>query len=164
MSTLDNSHLYTFLDQHDIQYDRYDHAAVFTVEQAQQFVPELTAVGTKNLFLRDKKGKRHILLTVDHDKQVDLKSFGARYELGRLSFASADRLKRLLGIEPGSVSILALVNDVDHAVEFCIDEDLSSADALQCHPLINTATLVISRTDIDRFLTALGRSAKLVAL
>ena len=143
--------IYAFLDQNKIDYDRYDHPAVFTCEQAREMVPDLPAAETKNLFVKDKKGRLHMLVVVGYDKSVDLKALSEVLGVGRLGLASPDRLKRFLGVEPGSVTLLALVNDTEHVVEVVVDADVWKADALRCHPLVNTSTLVIGRDDMERF-------------
>ena len=109
--------IYEFLEKNKVEYERHDHEAVFTVEESKQLSPELDGASTKNLFLRDKKGSRHFLVTVPEDKQVDLKALSGKLDSSRLSFASPERLKMHLGIEPGSVSLLALANDYDNKVE-----------------------------------------------
>jgi len=91
--------IYEFLDSIDVSYERFDHPAVFTVSEAKQLSPEMDGASTKNLFLRDKKGIRHFLVTVPQDKKVDLKELSSILEASRLSFASPDRLKTYLGIE-----------------------------------------------------------------
>ena len=154
--------LFEFLETHGIAWQRTDHPAVFTVEEARRLVPPLPATPTKNLFLRDQKGARHFLVVVGHDKAVDLKALAPVIGSTKLSLGSPDRLKARLGIEPGAVSLLALVNDPAHQVEVFVDRALWQADALQCHPLVNTATLVIARESIERFLKATGHPWRLV--
>ena len=117
---------------------------------------------TKILFLRDKKGRHHVLVVVASDKQVDIKSLSVTLGFGHLSFGSPERLLKYLGIEPGSVTLLALINDTNHEVNVFIDYDLWRADALQCHPLVNTATLVISKEGIERFLRFTGHPFQLI--
>src|SRR5438128_12379600 len=104
-------HLETFLLEHQIQAQRYEHPPVMTVEESERLVPKLPGAKTKNLFLRDRKGARHFLVTVPHDRAVDLNALGSTLDAGRLGFASPERLAKHLGITPGSVSLLALVND-----------------------------------------------------
>ncbi len=133
-----------------------------TVEESERLVPRLPGAKTKNLFLRDKKGLRHFLVTVRHDLAVDLSSLGARIGAGRLGFASPDRLQKHLGITPGSVSLLALCNDAAGAVEFVIDRALWAAPAVQAHPLVNTATLILSHADLERFVAATGHSPHII--
>ena len=148
--------VYQFLADNHVEYERHDHPPVYTVADVERLVPPLPAAKTKNLFLRDKKGKRHFLVVVPAQKRVDIKALGAVIGAGRLSFGSADRLKRYLGVDPGSVTILAIIRDPDHAVEVIFDEILWQEEAFQFHPLINTSTLVISRDNLLRFLDAAG--------
>lgn len=150
--------IYAFLDQHGISYQRFDHEAVFTCEQAKKIRSEpMPGMDTKNLFLRDKKGKRHFLVTVPHEKQVDLKALTEALNVQQgLSFASPERLKQYLGLTPGSVTLLGLVNDSSHAVEVFIDEAVWHANAVCCHPLVNTATLCIAHAGLETFMRATG--------
>ncbi len=136
---------------------------MFTCEEADREVPPTgDAVHTKNLFLRDKKGKRHWLVVTDCAKAVDLRALAPRIGGDHLSLGSADRLQRYLGVTPGAVTILALINDRAHEVELVVDRDVWSARQLRCHPLVNTATLVLSREDVDRFITATGHRPSLI--
>ena len=145
-----------FLRSHGINAQRHAHPPVMTVEESERLVPKLPGAKTKNLFLRDKKGARHFLATVPHDLPVDLNALGAALAAGRLGFASPERLARHLGVTPGSVSLLALVNDAAGAVEFVLDRALWDAPAVQAHPLVNDATMVIAHADLERFLAATG--------
>ncbi len=142
--------IYKFLDQHGIAYQRFDHEAVFTVEEADK-IPAMPGAGTKNLFLRDKNAARHFLVVVGHEKRINLKALEEVLSVSKLSFASPERLKKYLGVEPGSVTLLGVVNDTEHAVEVVIDEELWG-QSLQCHPLVNTATLVIPPEGVEKFL------------
>ncbi|MDE2359569.1 MAG: prolyl-tRNA synthetase associated domain-containing protein [Betaproteobacteria bacterium] len=151
-----------FLALHGIQADRVEHPAVMTVEESERLVPPLPGAKTKNLFLRDKKGTRHFLVTVAHDHPVDLEALGAELGAGRLGFASSERLLKHLGVTPGSVSLLALVNDNAHAVELVIDRRLWAADAVHAHPLVNCATMVIPHAQLERFLAATGHDARIL--
>ncbi len=151
---------YQYLDEHQIEYERYDHPPVYTVDDVKRLVPPLPAAKTKNLFLRDHKGRRHFLVIVPADKRVDIKALNALIGASRLSFGSADRLRKFLGVDPGSVTIFALVNDPDHSVELIIDEILWTQQAYQFHPLINTATLVISNDNLKQFLASTGHDVR----
>ena len=153
--------IYSFLDAHGIAYHRCDHPAVFTVDEVKRLVPPLDGAHTKNLFLRDKKGRRHVLVVVGSDTQVDIKGLSALLGLDHLRFGSPDRLKKYLGIDPGAVSLLALLNDVNHEVGVFVDRALWTADALQCHPLVNTATLVMSKAELERFFALTGHMLNL---
>lgn len=154
--------IYEILERQGISYERTDHPPVFTVEEADRLVPPLPGAKTKNLFLRDNKGKRHFLVVVSGDKQVDLKHLHTVIDSTRVSFASPDRLKKHLDLEPGAVSMLAVVNDPNHDVELVIDRSLWEADAFQCHPLVNTSTLVVERSGLERLFDATGHEPRLI--
>ena len=147
-----------------IQPFRQEHPAVMTVEESERLVPPLPGAKTKNLFLRDKKGARHFLVTAPAQRPVDLEALGAALGAGRLGFASPDRLMRHLGIAPGAVSLLALANDAERAVAFVIERSLWEAEAVQAHPLVNTATLVLTHDDLVKFLAATGHEPRIVDL
>ena len=148
-----------FLREHSIVAACHMHPPVMTIEESERLVPRLPGAKTKNLFLRDKKGLRHFLVTVPHDVAVDLAALGAALGAGRLGFASPERLSTHLGITPGSVSLLALINDRVGAVEFVIDRKLWDAPAVHAHPLVNYATMVIAHAELERFLAATGHAA-----
>lgn len=148
-----------------VSYTRIDHPAVFTCDQADLAVPATVGgAHTKNLFLRDAKGRRHWLLVTDCAKQVDLRALAPALGADRLSLASPDRLARYLGLTPGSVTVFGLANDPGHEVELAVDRAVWEAAAWRCHPLTNTATLVVGRQDIDRFLAATGHQPRIVVV
>ena len=154
--------IYSFLESNNIAYESHDHKAVFTVEESKKYSPELDGTSTKNLFLRDKKGTRHFLITLPEDKNVDLKELSYKLDSSRLSFASPERLKKYLGIEPGSVSLLALANDEMKNVEAYIDKEIWNGESILCHPLVNTSTLVINIRDMEKFLNITGHGTNLI--
>lgn len=157
-------HLESFLRGHGIVAARHEHPAVMTVEESERLVPPLPGAKTKNLFLRDKKARRHFLVTVPHDLAVDLGALGVALDAGRLSFASAEQLARHLGVTAGSVSLLALLNDEARTVEFVIERALWNAAAVQAHPLVNTATMVLAHADLERFIAATGHAPRVIDL
>jgi len=145
-----------------IPYQRLDHAPVFTCEQAAQMVPDHDAGETKNLFIKDKKGRRHFLVSVDYGKSVDLKALGRQLGMAGLSLASPERLKQHLNVAPGSVTLLSVINDEQGQVEVILDQDLMCHQALACHPLVNTATLLIPLSHLLRFLEETGHKPKVM--
>lgn len=153
--------IYEFLKDNSIAFQRFDHPPVFTCEEAERLCPAMPGKATKNLFLRDKAGKRHFLVVVGYEKNVDLKKLKEVLGVAKLGFASEERLKTYLGVEPGSVTLLGLIHDPEHAVEVILDEGLKD-ESLQCHPLVNTSTLVISPEGIRAFLTATGHSCSIL--
>ena len=154
--------IYAFLNSHKIQYRRFDHPAVFTCEEAKNLCPDMPGIATKNLFLRDKNGERHFLVSVSYKKSADIKKLKELLGVTKLSFASPERLQKYLGVAPGSVTLLGLVNDAERAVEIIIDDELWASDFLQCHPLVNTASLAISHDGMKNFFLATGHEYKIM--
>lgn len=128
------------------------HAPVFTVEEAQKLKGDLPGAHTKNLFLRDKKGTMWLVVAL-FDRAVDLKGLGPRVGArGRLSFGSASRLMRFLGVVPGAVTPFAVLNDHGGAVSVVLDEGLRRQEIWNAHPLDNAMTTAVSGADMVRFL------------
>ncbi len=157
--------IYSVLGQLGIAYQKHEHPAVFTCAESTELRGKLEGVGeTKNLFLRNKNGDRHYLVSLPHEKQADLK--GLRQKLGeaKLSFASPERLMEHLGLTPGSVSLLGLIHNEAQAVTVILDQELWENEWIGCHPNINTATLVIARQDMERFLGSRGNEVRILPL
>lgn len=151
------------LEEHEIHYEMCTHPPVYTVEEASRLVPVLPGCKTKNLFLRDKKGKRHFLCVVCADAKVDLVALSSALEVNQLSLASPERLLKHLGITPGAVSLLALVTDKEaHAVELVVDAKVWKEAAVLCHPKHNAATLVMSHESCEQYIAATGHTAKVL--
>lgn len=153
-----------FLDKHDIRYERFDHKAVFTCDEANEVIPDLGGARTKNLFLRNKKGKRHFLLVICEDKAIDLTELSKQLDSSRFSFASAEQLNEYLGVEPGSVSLLSVLNDPENRVELIVDADVWSAAAVLCHPLVNTSTVVLPMDQLKTVMALLDRAVKVMEM
>jgi len=156
--------LLAMLDHHGITYQRSDHPPVYTIAEADRLVPPLPAAKTKNLFLRDQKGRRHFLVCVAADKQVDLKALAGALEVKRLSFGSARRLETYLGVTPGAVSVFGIINDPGCQVELVFDHSHWQQTAFQLHPLVNTSTLCIGREELIRFVALTGHAIKVIDL
>jgi|SRR3989344_1691020 len=150
--------LLSCLQEWGILYERFEHPAVFTCEESDRLCPPMPGVHTKQLLMRDKKGKRHVLLIVMHDKKVDIRELGKILEAKDLSFASPERLKNLLGVEPGSVTPFGLLFDRDHKVEVIMDSDAWEVRSFRFHPLVNTATLIIDQAGFEGFLAKTGHA------
>jgi len=138
-----------------IAYMRSDHVPLRTVEESKkvqdQFLSSADGGGhIKNLYLRDHK-KRNILLVAEQDKQIDLKTLNNKLGTGRLSFGSADRLMENLGVRPGAVTPLSMINGVKNGVHLFVDSELKSCKQIYVHPLVNDRTLGISAEGMQTF-------------
>lgn len=152
------------LDAAGISYERVDHPAAYTMEDLEQMdLPHKDAIA-KNLFLRDSSGKHHFLVVVDGHRQVDLKALKVLIGSSRLSFASDERLEKYLGLTPGSVTALGILNDKEGAVKVIFDEALKQKDIIGVHPNINTAMLYLKLDDLVRFLTDHGHGPSWVCM
>lgn len=146
--------IYEVLKQLDIPYVKHDHVPVYTCEEAAKHCGDIPGGKSKNLFLRNRKGDQHYLLIIEASKQADLKKVGDMVE-EKFSLASPERLMKWLKCEPGSVSLLALINDAEKHVKVLIDKDLwEENEILQYHPPNdNTSTLEVTTKDLQKFLT-----------
>lgn len=156
--------LYDLLDKLKIYYDYDEHLPVATIEDAIIHWKEYNSGRCKNIFFRNHKGNRHYLVILEHLRQLDIHDLEKRLKQGKLSFASGRRLMKYLGVEPGSVSPFGLINDTTHHVHLFIDEKLKEYDRLAFHPNINTATLIISKTDFLKFLDHVGNTYEFIKL
>ena len=154
---LSPQHLFARLDALGLAHRTVDHAPVFTVGQAKQHRGELPGHHIKNLFLRNKKEAMWLVVALE-DREIDLKRLGEALGAGRLSFGSPERLRRHLGVEPGSVTPFALLNDTGHRVTLVLDRGLAEGGPLNAHPLTNTMTTAISFADLSRFFVATGHT------
>ncbi|HTM26783.1 MAG TPA: prolyl-tRNA synthetase associated domain-containing protein [Vicinamibacterales bacterium] len=156
--------VYAALDALGIAYERYEHPAVFTAEDASTHWNPIPGTQCKNLFLRNKKGDRHYLVVLEISKRADLKDLVRLLGDDRLSFGSPERLMDRLGLTPGSVSPFGLINDADGSVRVLIDRDLKGAERLIFHPNINTASVVVSWSDLERFLATRKNSLSMISI
>lgn len=145
-----------FLSGHGFAYQRIEHPAVFTCAEAERHRPNLPAVSTKNLFLCDKKARLFFLAVTACEKIVRLENLAAQLGVAHLRFGSEDNLMRLLGVTRGSVTMMGLANDMERQVELWIDLDIWQSEYFSSHPLVNTATLILARTELERFFALTG--------
>jgi Ala-tRNA(Pro) deacylase len=151
------------LDELGIAAETHAHPPVLTVEEARAHWGAIDARHSKNLFLKD-AGGAYWLVCMPADAPLDLKSLPARIGSKRLRFAPAEDLERLLGVQPGSVSAFAIVNDRGGAVRLVLDAALMDAPRIAFHPLDNSRTTVLTPADLRRFLASIGREALEAAL
>jgi Ala-tRNA(Pro) deacylase len=140
-----------------------EHEPVFTVEQSSSLRATLPGAHTKSLFLTDKDG-RMVLVVAKDDTKVDLKALARKLGTGRFSFGRAELLEAVLGVSPGSVTPLALINPSAAAVAVAIDQSLMDFAEVNCHPLENSATTRLARDDLIRFIEACGHEPMILPL
>jgi Ala-tRNA(Pro) deacylase len=146
-----------------IETETIEHPAVYTVEEAKLHRGGLSGVHTKNLFVRDKK-KKMWLITTTEDRPIDLKAVGQRLGAKNLSFGSPERLQQYLGLQPGSVTPLAAINDADKQVKVVLDRALFTGEPICVHPLVNTHTTALSGDELIRFLESTGHPPQILDL
>ncbi|BAT58117.1 prolyl-tRNA editing protein ProX [Variibacter gotjawalensis] len=154
--------LFAFLDSHAIPHTTIEHPAVFTVEESKSLRGTIPGSHTKNLFLKDKKGAL-FLMVAQEDTVIPLKSLhtlvGAS---GRFSFGSADLLREVWGVEPGSVTPFGAINDTECRVNVLLDAAMLRNEPLNYHPLQNTMTTSVSRDGLMRFFAATGHAPRIL--
>ena len=143
-----------------IHYELVEHAPAFTMEEYNALGFNPNDEICKNLFLRDYKGTRHMLVVLKGSKHADLRLIQAEVESSKLSFASDKRLEKYLDVKKGSVSPLGLINDKGCEVEVYFDEDLKNAPRLGVHPNDNTATVYLQADDLMQLLRAQGNQVE----
>ena len=153
--------LYAFLADLGISVSTVRHPPLFTVDQARELRGQIAGGHTKNLFLRDKKGALFLVVALE-DAVIDLKGLhrllGAS---GRFSFGSADLLREVWGVAPGSVTPFGAINDTDGRVTVVLDAAMMEHATLNYHPLVNTMTTALHRDDLVRFLDWTGHPPRI---
>ena len=158
---MNKAEVYHYLDEHNISYEVDEHQVVFNMEEL-NFIelryPEWVA---KNLFIRDDKKHNYYLITVKGDKRVDLKDFRKQHGLRALSFASSNDLLVIMGLTPGSVTPLGILNDREQKVHFYLDEEFAQ-NKIGIHPNDNTATVWMQSDDLMNLIQKHGNEAEYV--
>lgn len=145
-----------FLTANGFEIRRTEHPAVFTCDEAELHRADANAVSTKNLFLCDKKARRFFLAVTACEKTVKLDALAAQLGVPHIRFGSEENLLRLLGVTRGSVTMMGLANDAEHVVELWIDAEIWQSETFQSHPLVNTATLIFTKEELERFFDLTG--------
>ena len=155
--------LFARLDGLGIEVETHTHAKVFTVEEAQAHCSHLPGGHCKNLFLKDKKGALWLVVALD-ERPVDMKDLRGRIGSHHLSFGKPDLLGEVLGVQPGSVTPFALINDTEGRVRVILDKEMMDMDLLNYHPLTNDKTTAIRPDDLLRFIRDTGHEPAIVEL
>ncbi len=159
--------VYDFLDNLGVSYERVDHEAAMTMEACEEIdriLGDNTSI-CKNLFLCNRQATDFYLLLIPGDKPFKTKELSAQIGSSRLSFAKPEYMEQYLDITPGSVSVMGLMNDIEHKVQLLIDEDILKEEYFGCHPCVNTSSLKFKTSDLmDRIIPALEHAPKMVKL
>lgn len=157
----DRDRLLAWMADNGIDQTTHDHPAVFRVEEGLELKAAMPGAHTKNLFLKDKKG-RLWLISARQDTVVDLKRAPKTIGSDKLSFGNEALLYETLGVRGGSVTALGLINDPDRRVTFVLDKALWDAEIVNFHPLTNTATTGLGQAAFRQFLSLIGREPLVV--
>lgn len=144
--------VYEVLSSLNIKYTRYEHNAVYTVNEGKELEISIPGKMCKNLFLKNSKGDMNYLVILDEDKSINLKLLAKQIGSTRLSFASEERLLEKLKLTPGSVTPFGIINDVNKDVVVLADRELINEKIVNFHPNINTATIGISYKELEKFI------------
>lgn len=162
---MNKQEIYALLTENGVWHEITEHKAVFNMAELAEVEIPYPEGDAKNLFLRDDKKRGYYLLTVRGDKRVDLKQFRRAHGLRPLSFASEEELAALLGLFPGAVTPLGLLNDAQHSVKLFLDAELLAPPGLVgVHPNDNTATVWLKTEDLLRILREHGSEAEVTEI
>lgn len=150
---------YELLDRYQVSFDRLDHPPISSVRDVDVVLP---GQQVKNLFLKDKKGRRYYLYILPDEKQANLKALAAFLGESRLSFASDERVEELLHVLPGTITPFGLYFDRDHLVELIVDSSVDSHLTVGFHPFVNSTTLNIAYSDFQRMMEELDHPIRVV--
>ncbi len=156
--------LYDILHRLNIRFDYYAHPPAPNIDEAKKYWKDIKATHYKNLFFRNHKGNRHYLVIIEHRHDLDIHDLERLLRQGKLTFASDTRLERYLGLRAGSVTPFGLINDVSHHVHLFLDDNIRKSGSISFHPCINTASIVISFNDFEKFLTWTGNTYEYLKL
>ncbi len=156
--------VYQVLDELSVSFDYYEHPPTPTVEEARKYWTDREATYCKNLFFRNHKGNRHYLVVLEYSQALDIRDLEKRLKQGKISFASEQRLEKYLGLKPGSVSPLGLINDKEHHVHVFFDRKLQQAQKISFHPNDNRVSLVIPATGFWRYMNWTNNTYEFIQL
>ena len=160
--SMNKEEIYSFLQENEFEFEWLEHKAVYNMaEMAEVELPHPEAEA-KNLFVRDDKKRDYYLITVRGDKRVDLKEFQKQQGTRRLSFASDEDLMAILGLIPGAVTPLGLLNDDERKVTLYLDRSFAEDPKLiGVHPNDNTATVYLKTDDLVKIIWEHGNEVNL---
>lgn len=162
---MNKQEIYDYLKEKNIWHEITEHEAVYNMEDLSEVPLPYPEADAKNLFVRDDKKRNYYLITVKGDKRVDLNEFRQKYQMRRLSFASEKDLMSVMGLIPGAVTPLGLLNDEEHKVSFFIDKEfMDHSGLIGVHPNENTATVWLKTEDLLKIIQQHGNTVQVVQM
>ncbi len=154
--------IYALLDSQSIWYEVTEHKAVYNMAEVSELDLPYPEANAKNLFVRDGKQGGYHLITARGDRRVDLKAFRQQSQIRSLKFASPEELLEILGLIPGAVTPLGLLNDRERVVTLWMDQVfLEPPGRIGVHPNDNTATVWLKTEDLLHILRQHGNRVML---
>lgn len=162
---MNKQQIYDYLNQENVWYEITEHEAVYNMAELSNIEIPYPEYDAKNLFVRDDKKRNYYLITVKGDKRVNLKEFRKNNNTRPLSFASADDLMEIMGLIPGAVTPLGLLNDTECKVTLFLDNDfIGDLGLIGVHPNDNTATVWIKANDLVTLIQQNGNTVNFVRI
>ena len=156
--------VYETLSALGITFERVSHPPVFTsADYAECGVP-MDGTLCKNLFVRNANKSRYYVVSLALSKQISMKELQEKLGESKLSFGNEQVLQEKLGVTPGSVSLLNIVNTENSDVVFVVDKELLDSERIGFHPNVNTATVLLSPRDITAITTHYGVAYRVIRL
>lgn len=155
--------LLNILTQIGVEHTNHEHPAVYTVEEAALHHEGIEGVHSKNLFFKDKKKKLFLVVTLS-DKPIKIKEVAKKIGAKSPSFGKPDLLAEVLGVIPGAVTPLAVINDEEKRVKVILDEEMMENDLLNFHPIVNTATTTLASKDLIKFMEHCKQEFEIIRL
>ena len=154
---MNKQQIYDYLQENSIWHEITEHKAVYNMAELAEVPCPYPEADAKNLFVRDDKKQNYYLITVKGEKRVNLKAFRKAQGTRNLSFASAEDLMERLGLIPGAVTPLGVLNDETRSVKVFLDQDfLQEPGLVGVHPNENTATVWLKAEDLIRIIREHG--------
>lgn len=153
------------LQKHGVHYVLHTHPPVFTCEEATKHCCGIPGLSCKALFLKSKKGEGYYLVLMPAEKRLQMKTLAPILGAKELTFAKSEELQAILGLTPGSVSPLGLLNDKEQCVsKLLVEQSVYAAPIVSFHPNINTETLEFSQADFHKLLASFPHGYSVAAL
>lgn len=159
------NNIYDTLNELNIPFQKIDNEAITSMEECEDVENALGVEIRKSIFLCNRTKSEFYLLVMPSKKRFNTKMFSEKVVCSRTSFASTEHLKSVLGLTPGSITIMGLVNDRSHTVQLVIDSEIVNEEWFGCNAGLNTSHIKLKTRDLlDIFLKHTGHKPIVVKL